>query len=115
MKRIVEYINESSKHRKSAPRHFDAEDITGPLTPAVDYDGNNCIIIGKPFTNERDEAYLVDKELIKKIGYKNIAMDLEYLYNELPEAEDAEYFVFATNGHEVSCFVYGDSGVVGVE
>lgn len=108
MKEITEYINESSL------RHLNADEITGPLTPGVDFNGDICVIIGKPFTNDMDEAYLVAKELIKKLGYKNITMDLEDVYNNIPEAEDSEYFVFAADGQEVSCFVYDDAGVVGI-
>lgn len=108
MKEITEYINESSL------RHLDADEITGPLTPGVDFSGDICVIIGKPFTNDRDEAYLVTKEFIKKLGYKNITMDLKDVYNKIPEAEDAEYFVFATDDQGVSCFTYNDAGVVGI-
>ena len=109
MKRITDYIN-----KKLSQAHLDADDITGPLTPAVDFSGGICVIIGKPFTNERDEEYIIAKELIKKLGYKNVTMDIEDLYKEMSEVDDAEYFVFATDGKEVSCFIYGDVGVIGI-
>lgn len=107
MKSIKEFITESKK------QVIDPKDIKGPVT-AGDYNGADVVIIGKPFTNENDEAYAVAKEFMKKLGLKNITMDLKDCYNELGEyAEDVEYWVFASQPDgEVSCFEYGPSGVV---
>ena len=105
MKNLVEYINENKN------KFIEADDIKGPVT-CGEYNGEKVVVIGKPFTNDRDEAYIMAKEYIKKLGYKDITMDLKDCYNELGEyAEDVEYWVFAASEDgEVSCFEYGDAG-----
>lgn len=106
MKNLVEYINENKN------KFIEADDIKGPVT-CGEYNGEKVVVIGKPFTNDRDEAYIMAKEYIKKLGYKDITMDLKDCYNELGEyAEDVDYWVFAASEDgEVSCFEYGDAGV----
>lgn len=104
MKTITDYINES-QHTE-----IDPKTIKGPLTPA-EYNGEAVVIIGKPFTNDRDEAYIMAKELIKKLGYGDVTMDLKDCYENMPDAEDVDYWVFAYGNDEVSCFEYGPSGV----
>lgn len=104
MKNLVEYINENKN------TFIEADDIKGPVT-CGEYNGEKVVVIGKPFTNDRDEAYIMAKELIKKLGYSDITMDLKDCYENMPDAEDVDYWVFAYGNDEVSCFEYGPSGV----
>ena len=68
MKNLVEYINENKN------KFIEADDIKGPVT-CGEYNGEKVVVIGKPFTNDRDEAYIMAKEYIKKLGYKVLSVD----------------------------------------
>lgn len=108
MRDLVDYINEGKV------KALNAEDIKSVLTPG-DYNGTPCVIIGEPFTNDRDEAYIMAKEYAKKLGYGTPTMDLKDVYNELGDAaSDVDYFVLVAMEDEVSCFVYGTEGVYGI-
>lgn len=88
-------------------------DIMGPLTIGeFENSGEQCIIIGKPFTNNSDDNYIVAKELIKKLNYK-IDNDLEDSYKEMGErANDVEYWVFVISNNVAICVEYAENGGV---
>ena len=80
MKGLVEFLNESLNKRK-------VEALLGQ------YDGDTVTIIGKPFTTDRDERYIMAMEFAKKNGIK-IGKSLKDTYKELGEkAGDVEYWV----------------------
>jgi hypothetical protein len=80
MKGLVEFLNESLNKRK-------VEALLGQ------YNGDTVTIIGKPFTTDRDERYIMTMEFAKKNGIK-IGKSLEDTYKELGEkAGDVEYWV----------------------
>ena len=81
------------------------------LSSAQDNDGNHYVIIGCPFTTERDDAYITAKEYINSLGC-HIATDIKDVYDTYDD--DIEYFVFAMNEYSddnsVSCYGYDIDG-----
>ena len=92
MKTITQFINEEWR---SSRYTIDPEDINGELTVCCVGDGNPGIIIGKPFTNERDEQYIVAQELAKKFGLA-VSVDFATAVNDLNanmNTDEVEYWV----------------------
>ena len=111
MKSLKTYITEGTRYTNLI--YIGPEDITGPLTLAKDSDGAQCIVIGKPFTNERDEQYILAKQLAKKIGY-TIGQTIEAAYGKYGDtAEEVEDWVLVYSQAEGCAVVmpYDEDGV----
>ena len=111
MKIIKEYILEALKINSKSKVHgsglLDPEDFKDMETPGYNWDGEEMILIGKPFKNKNTKEYAETKEYIKTSGYK-VYNDLEDIDNK----ENFDYFIYARydTDNEINCFVYGFEG-----
>ena len=87
MKSLVEFINEALNKRK-------VEAVLGQ------YNGKTITIIGKPFTTDRDERYVMAMEFAKKNGIKP-GKTFEQTLKELGEkADDVEQWITIVDDDE---------------
>jgi hypothetical protein len=115
MKNITQFINEEWR---SSRYTIDPEDINGELTVCCIGDGNPGIIIGRPFTNERDEQYIVAQELAKRF---KLPISVDFVtavtdFNTFINTDEVEYWVlvyYQTDG-TTQVMPYGDFADFGV-
>ena len=106
-KHITEALKISSKSKVHGSGLLDPDDFKDMETPGYDWDGEEMILVGKPFKNKTTKEYLDTKCYIKNNGYT--------IYNDLEDIdfkEDFDYFVYARYNadKELNCFVYGFDG-----
>jgi len=117
MKDLVGFVNEKlqiNKTSKIIPRILDPEEIEGPETPAIDYNDEPCIIIGKAFKNKEDKNYKETRDLISNKYYNN---PITYDFDDIDEKDMFDWFVYAKQHKwkEIGCFPYDSSGVQVIE
>lgn len=114
MKTITQYFNEAWRYSRNT---MNPDDITGELTVCCIGDNKPGIIIGRPFTNERDEQYIVAQELAKKFRL-TISVDFVTAVNELdadinPDEVDYWVLVYDQQDGMTQVMPYGDSDMEG--
>lgn len=87
-----------------SPKDFDSLENIG-----IDYNGEEILVIGKPFKDYNDKNWEISMDYIHKKGYEIING-----FDDIDNKKDFDYFVYAcpTDNMEVCCYVYDESGVL---
>ena len=117
MKDLVSFISEKLQIKKTdkiKEKILNPEEIEGPETPAIDYNGEPCIIIGKAFKNKEDKNYKETRDLLFNKYHKN---PITYDFEDIEEKDMFDWFVYAKQPKwkEIGCFAYDPSGVQAIE
>lgn len=105
-------INSKSKVNVNNIEILDPKDFDNSFEHiGYDYNGNEIVILGKPFKDKNDKNYKESKNLIKRDGYE-IHYDLEDMLSDAPKSE---YYIYACpDDMEVYCYVYGELGAYAI-
>jgi len=110
MKRLTNFIHEKLHINQYKNNALESSEVEGPLTPGIDYNGDEVVIFGKPFKEIKDKNYEEAVKLIKKYGFENL---LEYgdVYGALDG--ETEWVLAGNEKKEVALYSYDKNGAIG--
>ena len=111
MKRLTNFIHEKLHINQYKNNALESSEVEGPLTPGIDYNGDEVVIFGKPFRSLTDKNYK-DALLIAKKHDFDVSNNDYGSDDDLIDTE-VDWILAGNKYQEVALYSYDKNGAIG--